>query len=170
MSCTASWVVRGGGEKTRKTVVAVLVTFMFTLVSALSVPSASAKSDDAPLVCTLELELIWSPLSWVGTLTGDITGTIVIMEGPATLGGVIEHFNEEFTITTSDGVVIKGWDSGVYNYVKTYMFMANGMVTEASSPDWQWLVGYQLHEMGRTTPLIMGGEVHATGTMMLTAP
>jgi hypothetical protein len=98
-----------------------------------------------------------------------ITGTIVIVEQPATFPGMTEHFSELFTIMTTDGVVIKGWDMGVYN-LNMFKFRANGAVTEVSSPDWQWLVGYELHESGTTTPLVIGGEVHGTGTMMLMAP
>jgi len=70
--------------------------------------------------------------SWVRTVTGDITGSIVMMEGPATFPGMTEHFDETFTITTTDGVVIKGFDLGVYN-LNTFKFRANGGITGVSS-------------------------------------
>ena len=144
---------------------------MFAFVSALSVPAVSAKSNDGGrLVCTMEMDVVWAtPPYWEGTIAGDITGTIVFVEQPATFPGMTEHFSELFTITTTDGVVIKGSDTGVYN-LNMFKFRANGVITEVSSPDWQWLVGYGLHEMGMTTPLVIGGAVHATGTIMLMAP
>jgi len=167
----ASWVVRGGGEKTRKMAIAVLVTCMLAFVSALSMPAVRADEDDErPLMCALELDVVWAtPPYWQGTVTGDIAGSMLIMENPATFPGMTEHFDESFTITTTDGVVIKGWDLGVYN-LNMFKFRANGMISEVSSPDWQWLVGYQLHFSGSTTPLVIGGEVHASGTMTLMSP
>ncbi len=147
-----------------------VVTLMFALVSALSVPAVAAKSDNSPLELTISASVVWNPVSWVGTVSGDITGTIVIMELPASLVGSVEIFNEEVTITTTDGVVIKAVDSGVYHYLTTYKFVANGVITEVSSPDMQWLVGYSLHEGGQTSTFIPGGDVHATWTMRLMAP
>jgi hypothetical protein len=167
----ASRVVRGGGEKMRKMLVAVLVTCMFALVSALSAPGVRA-ADDEPelLVCTFEADVVWEPTPyWTGTVTGDISGSIILMENPATFPGTTEHFDESCTITTTDGVVIQGYDLGVYN-LKTFKFRANGGITDVSSPAWEYLVGYNLHFSGTTTPLIIGGDVHATGTIMLMAP
>ena len=163
--------VRGGGESTRRMIVATLVICMFTFVSTLSVPAARANSDDEkPLRCVMEADVVWAtPPYWQGTLTGDISGSIIIMENPATFPGQTEHFDESFTITTTDGVVIKGYDLGVYN-LKTFKFRANGGITEVSSPAWEFLVGYEMHFSGTTTPLVIGGEVHATGTIMLMAP
>ena len=80
-----------------------------------------------------------------------------------------EHFDENFDITTTDGTVIKGCDLGVYN-LNMFKFRANGWVTETSTPAWEHLVGYKVHFGGTTTPLVIGGEVHATGTMILVAP
>jgi len=164
-------VVRGGGEKTRRMIVAALVTCMFVFVSTLSVPSVRANScDEKRLECVMEADVVWAtPPYWQGTITGDITGSIIIMENPATFPGQTEHFDESFTITTVDGVVIKGYDLGVYN-LKMFKFRANGAITEVSSPAWEFLVGYMMHFSGTTTPLVIGGEVHATGTISLMAP
>jgi len=141
---------------------------MLALVCVLSMPGIKAQDDEPELLfCTLEADVVWAPTPhWVGTVSGDISGSIVMMENPATFPGMTEHFNESFTITTTDGVVIKGYDLGVYN-LKTFKFRANGGITEVSAPDLQYLVGYKLHEMGTTTPFVIGGEVHATGIMML---
>lgn len=137
---------------------------MFAIVSALSVPTVRA---DRPLVCAIEADLVMEPLGWVGTVTGDIAGTMVIVENPATFPGTTEHFDESFTITTNDGVVIKGWDLGVFS-LKHLRFVANGMITEVSSPDWQWLVGYELHFWG--TANLDVEPWHVSGMIMMMAP
>lgn len=105
------------------------------------------------LVSQLEVDLVIDELGnligWTGTLVGDITGTIEIVELPATFTGVmpIEHFNEEFTITTTDGTVIQGVETGAFN-LATFAAVANGEITEVSSGKWRWLVGYQTHLTG----------------------
>ncbi len=168
---STSRVVRGGGEKTRKTIVAALVTCMFALVCSLSTPGVRAQDEQAErLVCAFEADVVWEPTPyWTGTVSGDISGSIVIMENPANFPGITEHFDESWTITTTDGVVIKGYDLGVYN-LNMFKFRANGEATEASSPAWEFLVGYQMHFSGTTTPLVIGGDVHATGSIALMPP
>jgi len=157
----ASRVVRGGGEKTRRTIIAALVTCMFVCVSMLCVPAVRA---DRPLECAISLDLT-SPTSWAGTVTGDLTGSIAITENPAIFVGQTEHFDENTVITTTEGVVINIHDLGVVSF-KSWKFAANGVVTDVSSPDWQWLVGYQVHFMGAVVP---GEVVSASGTMILMA-
>lgn len=97
----------------------------------------------------MEVDLVADPFGWTGTLVGDITGTIEIIELPATFTGVmpIEHFNEEFTITMADGTVIKGVERGTFN-LATFTAVANGEITEVSPGKWRWLVGYQTHLTG----------------------
>jgi hypothetical protein len=150
---------------------AALVTWMLALVCVLSMPGIKAQSDEPKqLMCTFELDVVWEPAPhWVGTVSGDISGSMVLTENPATFPGMTEHFDESFTITMTDGVVIKGYDLGVYN-LNTFKFRANGGITEVSSQNLQYLVGYNLHEMGTTTPFVIGGEVHGTGIMMLMPP
>ena len=159
-----SRVVRGGGEQTRKVIVAAIVTCMFVFVSALSASSVRAEK---PLMCAMEADLVMEPLGWVGTITGDITGSMVIVENPATFPGTTEHFDESFIITTTDGVVIKGYDLGVFN-LKMFKFVANGAITEVSSPDWQWLVGYGLHFWGSADLSV--DPWHVTGSIRMMAP
>ena len=150
---------------------AALVTWMLALVCALSMPGIKAQDDEPELlICTFEADVYWEPAPhWVGTVSGDISGSIVMMENPATFPGMTEHFDESLTITTTDGVVIKGYDLGVYN-LNTFKFRANGGITEVSSPAWEYLIGYNMHFSGTTTPLVIGGDVHATGSIMLMAP
>ena len=144
---------------------------MFALVSALSVPGVRAQDDEPMrLVCTFEADVVWEPTPyWTGTVSGDISGSLLLMENPATFPGKTEHFNESCTITTNDGVIINGFDLGVYN-LKTFKFRANGGITDVSSPEWEYLEGYHMHYSGTTTPLVIGGYVHCTGTIMLMAP
>jgi hypothetical protein len=115
----------------------------------------------------MEADLVMEPLGWVGTITGDITGSMVIVENPATFPGTTEHFDESFTITTTDGIVIKGGDLGVFN-LKMFKFVANGVITEVSSQEWQWLVGYGLHFWG--TADLGVDPWHVTGSIRMMAP
>ena len=150
---------------------AALVTGMFALVCSLSTISVTAQDDEPErLICSIEADVVWEPTPhWVGTVSGDITGSLLLMENPATFPGSTEHFDESCTITTSDGVIIHAYDLGVYN-LKAFKFRANGAVTDVSSSEWDYLVGYRMHFSGTTTPLVMGGPVHATGMIALMAP
>ena len=159
-----SRVVRGGGEQTRRLIVAAIVAGMFVIMSPVSAPSVG---EGKPLMCTMEADLVNEPLGWVGTIEGAITGTMTIVENPATFVGVTEHFDESFTITTTDGVVIKGGDLGVFN-LKMFKFVANGVITEVSSPDWQWLVGYELHFWGVADLTV--DPWHVSGSIRIVAP
>ena len=152
-------------------IVAWLVTCMFALVGVLSTPGIKAQDDEPErLTCAFEADVVWEPTPyWTGIVTGDISGSIIIMENPATFPGNTEHFDESWTITTTDGDIIKGYDLGVYN-LKSFKFRANGGVAEVSSPAWEFLVGYHMHFSGTTTPLVIGGDVHATGTITLMPP
>ena len=145
-------------------IVAAFVACMFVILSALSVPAVRA---DRPLVCEFEADLVQEPLGWIGPVTGAITGTIEIVENPATFPGVTEHFDESFTITTTEGVTIKGGDLGVFN-LNNLKFVATGWVSEVSSPDWQWLVGYTLHMSGTANLLVE--PWHCSATIMMMAP
>lgn len=150
-----------------------LVTCMLATVSGLSIAPARADADGpAPTMWSVEMDVYWEPSPyWQGmvtTLAGDLVGSIKVTENPATFPGMTEHFDENFEITTTDGAVVSGFDLGVYN-LNTFKFRANGWVTDASMPAWEYLVGYKVHFSGTTTPLIIGGEVHAIGTLMLVA-
>lgn len=144
---------------------------MFVVVCSLSALSVKAQDDEPErLLCTFEADVVWEPTPyWSGTVTGDISGSLILMENPATFPGKTEHFNESLTITTTGGALIKGYDLGVYN-LNTFKFRANGGITEVSSSAFDYLVGYNMHYSGTTTPLVIGGPVHATGTIMLMAP
>jgi len=115
-------------------------------------------------LCTMEVDLVQEPLGWTGTLEGAITGTIAIAENPATFPGTTEHFDESFTITTTDGTVMKGGDTGVFN-LKMFKAVANGAIAEVSSPDWEWIVGYKLHFSG--TADLSVTPWHFSGIVML---
>ncbi len=132
-------------------------------VSMLSLPACAEKR----LVCTMEVDLVQEPLGWVGTLEGDISGTISIVENPATFPGTTEHFDESFTITTDDGDVLVGGDTGVFN-LKMFKAVANGAITDASSPEWEWIVGYGLHFSG--TADLTVNPWHFSGTVMFMPP
>jgi hypothetical protein len=145
-------------------IVPAFVACMLVFTIALSTPVARA---ERPLMATVEADLVMDPLGWVGTVSGDISGTIVIVENPAVFVGVTEHFDESFTLTTTDGVVIEGYDLGLFN-LNTLKFSANGGITEVSSPDWEWLVGYELHFWGSADLSV--DPWHVTGYVRMMAP
>jgi hypothetical protein len=111
----------------------------------------------------------FTPPVWLGTVSGDINGTVKFQPLPANsyVVGSVKHFYEIFTITTSAGV-ISGYDVGVWNF-STFKFRAEGWVTSATG-DWAGLTGYKYHEMGYTTPLNPPTPIHGTGSMFIAAP
>lgn len=160
---SASKVVRGGGEQTSKILVAAfaLCISMFVSMSSVSV------SADPRLVCYMEVDLVQNPLGWTGTIEGDLNGEIVIVENPATFTGAIEHFDESFTMTLSDGTVIEGGDAGIFN-LKTFKAVANGEISWVSSVNWEWLVGYKVHLSGVGDLSVEPWHFSGTLTMMPT--
>lgn len=135
-------------------------------------PCALAQDDESePLKCDMAIDVYWTPAPphWIGTISGDIVGTIQFWEGPATFPGTTQHFTENFTIRIADGAVINGVDYGVYN-LNTYKFRSNGWVTDVTPGEWAFLEGYSFHELGTTTEFIYEGAVHGTAVMILSPP
>jgi len=111
------------------------------------------------------------PPMWLGTVSGDINGSVKFQPQPAYsyVVGSVKHFYEIFTITTISGDVISGYDVGVWNF-STFKFRAQGWVTSATGA-WAHLVGYKYHEMGVTTEFPPPtGVITGTGSMFLAAP
>lgn len=129
---------------------------MFMSIS--SVPASAAPS---VMICYFDVTLTPDGTGWTGTVSGVLTGTIefALTEAP-TIAGSVEHFAERSTITTTDGVVVKGVDVGVFNLVLGSA-VSNGEVTEVSVTDWEWLVGWHIHLMGEadfdTSPMEFSG-------------
>ena len=147
---------------------AAVVTLALALLMSIVMvaPAASAQPKKA-LRCKLWMQLYWTePLHWEGSLTGDIVGSIIVTEGAPSFPGKTEHFTETFAITTADGT-IEGFDEGVWSF-QTFKWRANGMVTAATG-DWAYLVGYNVHEIGLTTPVppLDDANVYAWGTITL---
>ena len=134
-----------------------------------------AAGDDEPLraVATLTIDMTTcgpappNDCFWSGTVAGDINGNIEIREfwDQMFLPGNTEHFFEYFTISVDSDSWVSGVDQGVWN-MGTQKFRANGVITDASA-DLEYLVGYQLHEMGVTSggPIVTG-----IADMFLVAP
>lgn len=120
----------------------------------LLVPSATAKK---PLKCEQVFEFDWDLYQWIGTLSGDITGEIVITPSAATFPGRTEHFIETFEITTDGGAIIRGYDIGIWNF-NTGRFRTNGYVTQVidDSGELLYLIGYHVHFQGVTTTVLDG--------------
>lgn len=155
----------------RNGLAAVFAAGMLALMFA-SVPVVAADETE-PLRggMSISIDLSLCPdCHWVGTITGDIEGTVEFWEiwEENYVVGATEHFFETFRITTDSGI-ISGVDRGVWNFA-TFKFRALGWVTEASG-DWAYLVGYKFHEMGITSqfPPPEGTTVVAgTGILTLT--
>jgi len=136
------------------------------LLSTLSMPAVSAQPNK-PLRCELSISLDWDKFEWVGTVTGDIEGDYTIYPKGATYPGSTEHFFETWKIVTTDGVVIEGFEEGVWSF-KTFKFRANGRVTSVIDPSGalSHLVGSNMRIMGTTTAYL-GPGVPITGTGIL---
>jgi len=161
----------------RTVLLAALVVCMFALMSVLSVPVVSAEDNEVgPLRCTIDIMIDKTvtpppPPHWVGTIDGDIVGTIELWPIPDESYNVgpgpnVRHYAENFVITTKAGDVIKGYESGVWTF-STLKFRSHGMVTDATG-DFAYLVGYTTHQMGMTTP--MGPKIWGEGTEMFAPP
>ncbi len=156
----------------RKMLFAALVTCMFALVVA-PVRAALASDDEPePLLCTFELtfDTDHPELGWVGTVSGDLEGTLQLNEHFADIFvvGATEHFFEDSVIATENGN-ITGVDKGVWNF-GTYKFRATGWVTGATTDEMAYLVGYKMNMMGVTSafpPTPPDTLVTAMGRIML---
>jgi hypothetical protein len=150
-----------GGEKwsMRTKAVAIMTILMFAMALPLaSVPAVLAHHDGSPhhpLLLKAESTIIYDPTvndnCWLGTVAGDVKGTVAFCETPANyVVGTTEHFFETFTFTTAHGV-ITGFDNGLYYFGKPpYLFWSSGQVTGATG-DWTYLVGYKYFEVGTTS-------------------
>ena len=107
---------------------------------------------------------IGETMYWMGSITGDLSGTIYFWElepDPYLVGNVM-HFLEDFYIEFSDGWV-SGYDKGLWNFA-TFKYRATGWVTDTSA-NYEYLIGSKFHEVGVTTipePPIIG-----TGTCFI---
>jgi hypothetical protein len=140
-----------------------ITTIMLALFLGGMLMATAAAQPNKPLRCELTMDLFWTdPLHWEGTVTGDISGTIVVTEGMPRFPGKTEHFFETFVITIGEDT-IEGFDEGVWSF-QTFKWRAQGRVTRATGI-WADLVGCKVHEIGMTTPL--GAEVTAWGTITI---
>jgi hypothetical protein len=109
-----------------------------------------------------------SPYSWIGTVSGDITGDLYValvdawFPAPGT-----EHFIEEWGIETFDGW-INGTSKGKWT-MANYKWVANGEVTYAEG-QYAHLVGSRFQYRGTTTefPVEPPTPVSGTGKMHIT--
>ena len=146
----------------KKAAVVTLALALLMLIVPVA-PAASAQPK-RPLRCELWMQLSWGPpIQWQGTCTGDIVGSIIVTEGTSSFPGKTEHYSETFVITTDQGKIM-GSDEGVWSF-KTFKWRANGMITDATG-DWAYLVGYNVHDIGSTTPL-SAPQMSAWGTITL---
>ena len=160
----------------RKLAFATLVASMFVLASLVSIPAVSADYDEPkPLLCTVSfsIDLMDPDAHWVGSVAGDVEGTIEIWENWAEyfVVGKAEHFFENFSIYTDDSNFINGTDKGIWTFA-TLKFRATGFVTDAFG-DWSYLAGYKVMMRGFTSefpPTPPSTNVTASGMMMFAPP
>ncbi|MFX1559408.1 MAG: hypothetical protein ACFFBL_02360 [Promethearchaeota archaeon] len=148
----------------------VLVALLFVIAS---VPNAHAANYRSTMVVNFN-PAFWDPPVgsnpiWVGTISGDIEGTMTFWAtGPDPAKDLgyppdgfpwqVHFFTEKWEIVTADGT-IKGIDKGNTGY-SNWKFRMNGEVTEASGI-YENLVGHKVHMDGQIewTP----GKVFAEG-------
>jgi hypothetical protein len=149
-------------RKSARKMVTILV-FTVMCLTLVSVPTVSAQPNK-PLRCEVEMAFDWDSYQWIGTVSGDIEGSITFTPEGATFPGSTEHFFETWVIETDGGDVIKGYHKGVWSF-KTFKFRTNGKVTSASG-EWSHLVGRKVHSIGTTSPF-PAEEITGEGTFQI---
>ncbi len=156
-----------------KTILLYIVSMLsFTMVIA---PLASANSSNL-LKCEFYIDLNWnfvgfggtSPYSWIGTVSGDISGPLYVgMTGYRMPAPGTELFTEDWGILTSYGW-INGTNKGKWT-MANYKWVANGEVTYACS-EYAHLVGSRFQYRGTTTefPVVPPTPVNGTGILHIT--
>ena len=143
---------------------AVAITTGFLISIAMAIPAIS--QPNKPIRCQMQFQLDWDNYIWVGTVSGDIEGSIIVTPSSASFPGSTEHFLETWVITTQDGT-IEGYDEGVWSF-KTFKVRTNGRVTRATDPAWADLVGCKVHFMGSTSEFPVPYPDPVTGTCAMT--
>lgn len=152
-----------------------IILALLLLVLALAGPAAAQSQSKAPLRCHTDLSVAeGNPIGdWFGPITGAINGDIAYIERDggdlSRFTGRTQHFIEDWTIYVGGydpdavaPVTISGYQVGVYNFVSTYRFQANGRVT-AASPQYEWLVGHKTKAIGLTSALDEDGPIYIIG-------
>ena len=155
--------------------VLIITLALLLLALALAGPATAQSKSNAPLRCHTDLSVAeGNPIGdWFGPITGAINGDIAYIERDggslSRYTGQTQHFIEDWTIYVGgydaddlSPVTISGYQVGVYNFVSTFRFQANGRVT-AASPQFQGLVGHKTKAMGLTSALNPDGPVYITG-------
>jgi hypothetical protein len=126
----------------------ILMTVLMLTLLSLPITAVSAQPNKhIECVADATFDLADPSYCWHGKVSGcSISGHVDICELPAIFPGHTEHFFETFTIVPDSGGEIRGVDAGVWNF-STSKFRANGWVTYASE-EYEYLVGFKLHEMG----------------------
>ena len=89
----------------------------------------------------------WGPLSWSGTISGDIDGNMYFYKTGSKVVGQAKHFWEVWLITNDQGnLLLMGTDEGVVS-VANLEFRMNGVVTGAA-PEYEHLLGRNVHMSG----------------------
>ena len=140
----------------RKMLPGLLFMCIVAFLPTLWMPTVSAQPMN-PLRCEASFMLNWdwvgvggtSPISWIGTIWGDIEGDVTLSAIQATFPGITEHYSETWVITTSTGTITL-YQEGVWSF-KSFEFKSNGYVTAATG-SWEYLVGSDAHVRGVTTP------------------
>jgi len=148
------------------------ITLALLMVAlGLAGPAGAQSASNAPLRCHTDLTVaLANPIGdWFGPITGAVNGDIAYIERDggnlSRYTGRTQHFIEDWTIYIGgypSAVTISGYQEGVYNFVDTFRFQANGRVT-AASPAYRWLVGHKTKAKGLTSALNEAGPVFITG-------
>jgi hypothetical protein len=159
----------------RKKTILLYIVSILTLTMVIA-PIVSAQSSKL-LKCEFYIDLNWdfigfghgtSPYSWIGTVSGDISGPLYVAMTDARFPAPgTELFTEEWGILTADGW-INGTNKGKWT-MANYKWVANGEVTYACS-EYEHLLGSRFQYRGTTTefPVPYPTPVSGTGTLKIT--
>jgi len=145
-----------------------LSLYVLALLSILSMLTVSAQPM-SPLRSEVILQLNWdwvgfggsSPFTWIGTITGDIEGTVTLSLISASFPGITEHYSETWVITTAEGSITM-YQEGVWSF-KSFKFKSNGYVAAATGT-WTNLLESDAHVRGVTTQFPVAPPTPVTGT------
>lgn len=143
---------------------AVMVVALF--VGGVLVAPVGAKRSQKLLRCELSIEVNWAEGKWLGTVAGDIEGSIALTPGEAHYPGKTEHFFETWVVEGDDGSVLEGFDEGVWRF-QNCKWVSNGRVTVASGT-LSHLTGARMHTSGTTSEFLgPGNPLTGTGILLI---
>lgn len=126
-------------------IASVLASLLVTVIAVNAMPLYGEMALFKPAIGPPKPE--WGPLSWSGTISGDINGNIYFYKTGSKIVGDVKHFWEVWLITDDNGdMLLMGTDQGVVS-LANMKYRMNGVVTDAAS-QYEHLIGHSVHMSG----------------------